>query len=86
MVTEGKQLTRKITMERIRYDVVPDGDGWKITMPPPNPSNCATKEAAVAAAVAMARGHQPSQVLIHRADGTIEDERTYQDDPFPPQG
>jgi hypothetical protein len=29
---------------------------------------------------------QPSQLVIHTADGKIETEHTYQDDPFPPRG
>ncbi|MFH6681001.1 DUF2188 domain-containing protein [Clavibacter michiganensis] len=34
----------------------------------------------------MARANQPSQLIIHQSDGTIEDERTYGNDPFPPRG
>lgn len=37
-------------------------------------------------AAAEARLAHPSQVIIHKADGTIEDERTYDADPFPPKG
>jgi hypothetical protein len=28
----------------------------------------------------------PSQLVIHNADGKIEDEATYLDDPYPPSG
>jgi len=46
----------------------------------------ANKEAAIDAAVALARANQPSSLRIQRGDGTFEDERTYRDDPFPPPG
>ena len=45
-----------------------------------------TKAVAVDKAAEIARGNEPSQLLIKRADGTIEDERTYGDDPYPPAG
>lgn len=38
------------------------------------------------AGVNVARANRPSQLLIQRRDGTIEDERTYGDDPYPPKG
>lgn len=44
------------------------------------------KADAIAAGVTVAKGNQPSTLLICRMDGTIEDERTYGDDPFPPRG
>ena len=34
----------------------------------------------------IARTEVPSQVKVHRTDGTIEDEFTYGNDPFPPTG
>ena len=40
-----------------------------------------TKEAAVAAGVERARAFELSQLLIHRADGSFEEERTYGRDP-----
>jgi hypothetical protein len=33
-----------------------------------------------------AKAVQPSQVVIHAADGRVEDERAYQDDPDSPAG
>jgi hypothetical protein len=45
-----------------------------------------TKESAVIFASTYAKGYQPSQVKIQLADGTIEKEYTYGDDPFPPKG
>ena len=34
----------------------------------------------------VAKANALSQLVIHRADGTIEDERTYGEDPYPPAG
>ena len=45
-----------------------------------------TKVVAVDKAAEIARNDEPSQLLIKRADGTIEDERTYGNDPYPPAG
>lgn len=45
-----------------------------------------TKDEAVERARRIAREEIPSQVKVHRTDGTIEDEFTYGDDPFPPRG
>lgn len=44
------------------------------------------KQDAIHYAVSLAKQNAPSQVLIHRRDGTIEDERTFIGDPFPPRG
>jgi hypothetical protein len=44
------------------------------------------KEDAVRSAVAVASNNAPSSLKICRQDGTIEDERTYGNDPFPPRG
>ena len=48
--------------------------------------NFDTKEPAIAYGVTMARNNMPSQLIIKRKDGTIEDERTYKNDPYPPRG
>ena len=45
-----------------------------------------TKEAAVAAGRTLAKSLAPSELYIHKMDGTIEDKDTYGDDPFPPRG
>jgi len=45
-----------------------------------------TKDEAIATAVELAKHNMPSSVRIHKLDGTFEDERTFQDDPFPPRG
>lgn len=73
-------------MARKRYDVVPDQSQWRVTHQQRTVSLHHLKVEAVDAGVAIARVNAPSQLVIHRADGTIEDERTYGDDPFPPPG
>lgn len=44
------------------------------------------KTDAVTAGVKVASANEPSSLRICRMDGTIEDERTYGDDPYPPRG
>lgn len=44
------------------------------------------KSAAVDAGVKVAQANAPSELTICRVDGTIEDRRTYGDDPYPPRG
>ena len=48
--------------------------------------NFDTKDPAISYGVTVARNNMPSQLIIKRKDGTIEDERTYKDDPYPPIG
>lgn len=73
-------------MQRTRYDVVPRGDDWVVETDgkatPPLPS----KEMALDAAIRRAKDDAPAQVVVHREDGTIEDERTFGNDPNPPAG
>lgn len=45
-----------------------------------------TKAEAVAKTCDIARNNQPSQVIIHYMDATIEKEYTYGNDPYPPKG
>jgi hypothetical protein len=73
-------------MARKRYNVVPAGTLWQVTHAGSVLSTHATKEAGINAGVVAAYANQPSQLVIYRANGTIEDERTYGDDPFPPRG
>ena len=72
-------------MARKQYHVSPSGDNWKLTLAGVTLSTHSTKLPAIDAGVTVARANQPSPLLIYRADGTIEDERTYGNDPFPPR-
>lgn len=48
--------------------------------------NFDTKTEAIDYAVQLAKNNEPSQIKIHKKDGTFESERTYGDDPYPPIG
>lgn len=63
------------------YHVVPFEDGWKVEA-----ENAAratslhsTKDEALAAARDLAKNQEPSQVVVHRMDGTIQTSYTYGD-------
>jgi uncharacterized protein YdaT len=45
-----------------------------------------TKKEAVDQAIEQAKQKKPSQVIIHKKDNTIQEERTYGNDPHPPDG
>jgi hypothetical protein len=62
--------------------VVPGPEGWQVQREGGGEvSSHDGKEKAVAAAIATAKGEMPSQVKIHKQDGTFDEERTYGDDP-----
>lgn len=71
---------------RKRYWVVPNNGNWAVKHDSQVLSNHYLKSAAVEAGQKVARANQPSQLTIMRADGTIEKEYTYGNDPFPPVG
>ena len=70
---------------RTVYHVVPNSsaDEWVISRENDDSfrEQYRTKEEAVDAAKARARGAEPSQVKVHRADGNMEYESTYGEDP-----
>lgn len=71
---------------RTQFHVVPYKDRWQIQREDTAVFELPTKAEAVDKAAAEARLAHPSQVIIHNADGKIADERTYDDDPYPPKG
>ncbi|GHF74106.1 hypothetical protein FHX82_002088 [Amycolatopsis bartoniae] len=73
-------------MARKQYFVVPNGTNWQVKHDSRVLSQHAIKSTAVDAGVKVAKANAPSQLKIMRQDGTIEDERTYGGDPFPPRG
>lgn len=75
-------------MARNIYDVSPNSGRWSVKKrgAVSAAGTFDTKEAAVSFGVTLARNNMPSQLVIRRADGTIEEERTYGDDPYPPAG
>ena len=65
-------------MKRTMIEVAPADSGWIVTRQGfGRDSTHATKEAATKRAVKLARDKQPSELTIRRADGTIQETRTY---------
>jgi poly(hydroxyalkanoate) granule-associated protein len=66
-------------VERATYSVVAREDGWAVTQAGAERafSLHATKEEALEAARSLAGGHKPSQLVIHRKDGTVQDTLVY---------
>lgn len=73
-------------MARKQYFVSPSGSQWRVTHQGRALSSHITKPPAVEAGRTAAIANQPSQLIVQRADGTVEDERTYGQDPYPPRG
>lgn len=74
--------------KRTTYHVTPDGDGWKVQKEGSNRASaqCDTKKEAVNRGRELAQNQTLSQLKIHKQDGTIQEERTYGKDPYPPKG
>jgi len=70
---------------RTVFHVVPDASGEKWVISEEGSAGFRrefrTKEEAVSAARERARGHQPSQMKVHKRDGNMEYESTYGEDP-----
>lgn len=73
-------------MARKVYRVLPHEGDWVVQLDGVDLSSHRTKEPAVERARALAELARPSQVVVHRADGTVETESTYGEDPMPPVG
>jgi hypothetical protein len=71
---------------RSEYHVVPADDGWQVEQGSEVTGNYPTKNEAIEQGRKTAHGNQPSQLVVHTADGKVETEYTYQDDPHPPAG
>jgi hypothetical protein len=70
--------------DRTVYHVVPNASGEKWLVTEENAEfrqEFGTKDEAVNAAKDRARGHEPSQVKVHKRDGNMEYESTYGQDP-----
>jgi hypothetical protein len=68
-------------------DVSPDGDEWVVKKR--GSERAFRRFDRKADAVKIGRGlakRQQGQVVIRKKDGTIQEERTYGKDPFPPKG
>ncbi len=65
---------------RITYHVVPDPSGWLVKKGRAKKASSAhsTKEEALRAASDVAKSHPLSQVVVHKASGVIESDRTFE--------
>ena len=70
-------------MRRARLHVVPSDNGWQVTSEGAQGpiAHGRTQEEAITVATQLARSQRPSQVLIHRENGRIREEHTYDKDP-----
>ncbi|MFB9238971.1 DUF2188 domain-containing protein [Plantactinospora siamensis] len=77
-----------MAQDRDQYHVVPDSqnDQWKVEKDSKTVDSYDTKHEALQGGRETAHKHEPSQVIVHKGDGKIEEERTYRDDPYPPAG
>lgn len=74
--------------DRTVYHVVPDGSDWRVKVEGSALSGrkFSDKDDAISYARRQAKANRPSQVVVHKSDGTIQTEWTYDEDPFPPSG
>lgn len=73
-------------MSRNVVRVLPDEGNWKVTFNGKYYSSHVLKQTAIDKGRGLAKANTPSQLIIHKADGTIETEYTYERDPYPPRG
>jgi hypothetical protein len=65
-------------MKRIRIEVAATENGWTVTREGfGRDSTHQTKDAATRRGVKLARQKQPSELVIRRVDGTVQDTRLY---------
>jgi uncharacterized protein YdaT len=65
--------------ERATWDVTPAENSWEVKKRGNNRASATeeTKSDAVSRAKEIARGNEPSQVVVRRSDGTIQESITY---------
>ncbi len=67
--------------------VVPNKNkGWKVKLGNKTVSQHRKKDTAVTSGRQKAKRNPPSQLVIHKQNGKIQTEYTYEDDPHPPDG
>lgn len=69
--------------DRTVYDLSPDGDGWALRKRGGKKASRRfdTKGEAMEESPGIVRGQGKSQLVVRKRDGTIQEERTYGDDP-----
>ena len=73
-------------MDRTVLHVVPRSGHWHVENGDEEVATSDKKDKAIELARKAAQSSMPSQVVVHGEDGKVQDEFTYQDDPFPPRG
>jgi hypothetical protein len=75
-------------MARNIYDVSPNGEKWTVKKRGATFASGTfdRKADAIEHGKTVAKANQPSQLVIHKADGTFETEYMYGNDPYPPPG
>jgi len=70
------------SIQRTTFEVAPIGRSWSVTRRGfARDSTHKTKDAAVKRAVELARDKMPSELIIQRQDGSIQETRFYGSDP-----
>jgi hypothetical protein len=83
---KGRSNEREADMARKSYWVQWLDERWKVRHQQTTLTTHVIKADAVEAGEKAAKADQPSELFICRKDGTIEDRRTYGQDPYPPKG
>lgn len=73
-------------MARKVYRVQFISERWCVRHEGATLSSHVLKSDAVSSGQKVAKANRPSQLVVHRKDGTIEFEYTYDNDPYPPPG
>ena len=82
LLKHGEYRSRHISVRRVAYHVVPHEGAWKVKRQGQDEGEIySLKDKAIKAGADRARTHAAGQLIIHNADGTFEEERTYGNDP-----
>jgi hypothetical protein len=75
-------------MKRKTYHITKTETGWEAKAEGNERASftAETKEAIIQKTTESAKAQGNASVVIHKADGKIQEERTYGNDPFPPKG
>jgi hypothetical protein len=73
-------------MSRTHYKVLPYSGVWQLRREQSPLQNYTLKAQAVDAGQRLAKDNPPSQLTVYKANGQIEFEWTYGNDPYPPKG
>lgn len=83
----GEYRSQHVSLRRAIYHVVPHEGGWRLKRQgQPDGESFSLKDDAVQAGAEQARSHSAGQLIIHAADGTFQEERTYGRDPSGSRG